>query len=179
MNTNAFLHFYSKKKAASSAILIGLYYLLIPGAAVSTQCALIMVSIVMPGMFFGRRTLSLNSIALAAFVILASRPENVSSAGFQMSFAATIALFTVFQPTTALLWFSRWRQLPVISLVLSSLAAGLATAPFSSAHFNQVSHFGLLANIQSLLFMGFLVAPSSVLAVMLMPFGAEAVGLWG
>ena len=131
------------------------------------------------GGFFGRRTLSLNSIALAAFVILASRPENVSSAGFQMSFAATIALFTVFQPTTALLWFSRWRQLPVISLVLSSLAAGLATAPFSSAHFNQVSHFGLLANIQSLLFMGFLVAPSSVLAVMLMPFGAEAVGLWG
>ena len=93
--------------------------------------------------------------------------------------AKTAEHVTVFQRTPALPGFSRWRQLPVISLVLSSLAAGLATAPFSAAHFNQVSHFGSLANIQSLLFMGFLVAPSSVLAVMMMPFGAEAVGLWG
>ncbi len=179
LNTNAFLHFNAKKIAAGLAILIGLYYLLISGAAVSTQRAFIMVSIVMLGVFFDRRALSLHSIALAALVILAWRPEDVSSAGFQMSFAATIALVTVFQRTPALPGFSRWRQLPVISLVLSSLVAGLATAPFSAAHFNQVSHYGLLANILSLPVMGFLVAPSAVLAMMLMPFGAEAVGLWG
>ena len=179
LNTNAFLHFNAKKIAAGLAILIGLYYLLISGAAVSTQRAFIMVSIVMLGVFFDRRALSLHSIALAALVILAWRPEDVSSAGFQMSFAATIALVTVFQRIPALPRFSRLRQMPVISLILSSLVAGLATAPFSAAHFNQVSHYGLLANILSLPVMGFLVAPSAVLAMMLMPFGAEAVGLWG
>ena len=179
LNTNAFLHFSAKKIAAGLAILVGLYYLLISGAAVSTQRAFIMVSIVMLGVFFDRRALSLHSIALAALVILAWRPEDVSSAGFQMSFAATIALVTVFQRIPTLPGFSRWRRMPVISLVLSSLVAGLATAPFSAAHFNQVSHYGLLANILSLPVMGFLVAPSAVLAMMLMPFGAEAVGLWG
>ena len=109
LNTNAFLHFSAKKIAAGLAILIGLYYLLISGAAVSTQRAFIMVSIVMLGVFFDRRALSLHSIALAALVILAWRPEDVSSAGFQMSFAATIALVTVFQRTPASTGFSRWR----------------------------------------------------------------------
>lgn len=79
-----------KKIAAGFAILIGFYYLMISGAAVSTQRAFIMVSIVMLGVFFDRRALSLHSVALAALVILAWRPEDVSSAGFQMSFAATI-----------------------------------------------------------------------------------------
>ena len=179
LNANAFLHFNAKKIAAGFAILIGFYYVMISGAAVSTQRAFIMVSIVMLGVFFDRRALSLHSVALAALVILAWRPEDVSSAGFQMSFAATIALVTVFQRIPALPRFSRLRRMPVISLILSSLVAGLATAPFSAAHFNQVSHYGLLANILSLPVMGFLVAPSAVLAMMLMPFGAEVVGLWG
>ena len=179
LNANAFLHLNAKKIAAGFAILIGFYYVMISGAAVSTQRAFIMVSIVMLGVFFDRRALSLHSVALAALVILAWRPEDVSSAGFQMSFAATIALVTVFQRIPALPRFSRWRRMPVISLILSSLVAGLATAPFSAAHFNQVSHYGLLANILSLPVMSFLVAPSAVLAMMLMPFGAEAVGLWG
>ncbi len=95
-----------------------------------------------------------------------------------MSFAATIALVTVFQRTPALPEFSRWRQLPVISLVLSPLVMGLATVPFSAAHFNQFSHYGLPINILSLPVMGLLVVPSAVLAMALMPFGAEAVGFW-
>ncbi len=179
LNANAFLHLNANKIAAGFAILIGFYYVMISGAAVSTQRAFIMVSIVMLGVFFDRRALSLHSVALAALVILAWRPEDVSSAGFQMSFAATIALVSVFQRIPALSRFSRLRRMPVISLILSSLVAGLATAPFSAAHFNQVSHYGLLANILSLPVMSFLVAPSAVLAMMLMPFGAEAVGLWG
>ena len=116
-NANAFLHFNAKKIAAGCAILIGFYYVMISGAAVSTQRAFIMVSIVMLGVFFDRRALSLHSVALAALVILAWRPEDVSSEGFQMSFAATIALVTVFQRIPALPGFSRWRRMPVISLI--------------------------------------------------------------
>ena len=117
LNANALLHFNAKKIAAGFAILIGFYYVMISGAAVSTQRAFIMVSIVMLGVFFDRRALSLHSVALAALVILAWRPEDVSSAGFQMSFAATIALVTVFQRIPALPRFSRWRRMPVISLI--------------------------------------------------------------
>jgi len=79
--------------------------------------------------------LSLHSIALAALVILAWRPEDVSSAGFQMSFAATIALVTVFQRTPALPGFSRWRQLPVISLVFFFIGGGLGHGAFFGGAF--------------------------------------------
>ena len=62
--------------------------------------------------------------------------------------------------------------------MLTSLIAGLATAPIAAAHFNQIVHFGLLANILSVPVMGALVAPGAILAVSLMPFGGEGIGLW-
>ncbi|MGB2409501.1 MAG: ComEC/Rec2 family competence protein, partial [Paracoccaceae bacterium] len=61
---------------------------------------------------------------------------------------------------------------------LTSLIAGLATAPIAAAHFNQIVHYGLIANILSVPVMGALVAPGAILSVSLMPFGVEIIGLW-
>ncbi|WP_439156448.1 ComEC/Rec2 family competence protein, partial [Yoonia sp.] len=71
----------------------------------------------------------------------------------------------------------RWTR-PVLSVVLSSFIAGLATAPFAAAHFNQIAHYGLIANLLSVPLMGLLVMPAAVLAACLVPFGLAAVGLW-
>jgi len=62
--------------------------------------------------------------------------------------------------------------------VLSSLIAGLATAPFAAAYFNQIAQYGLIANVLSVPLMGALVMPAAVLAVCLAPFGLWGVGLW-
>jgi len=61
---------------------------------------------------------------------------------------------------------------------VSSLVAGLATAPIAAAHFNTMAHYGLLANLLSVPLMGVLVVPAAVLALALAPFGLEVVGLW-
>ena len=73
--------------------------------------------------------------------------------------------------------WSRWGR-GVLSVVLSSFVAGLATAPFAAAHFNQVPHYGLIANVVSVPLMGVLVMPAGVLALCLAPFGLWDLGLW-
>ena len=64
------------------------------------------------------------------------------------------------------------------AVVVSSLVAGLATAPFAAMHFNQVAHYGLLANVLSVPVMGILVVPAAVVAAVVAPVGLEALPLW-
>ena len=61
---------------------------------------------------------------------------------------------------------------------MSSLVAGLATAPIAAAHFNMVSQYGLLANLISVPLMGLVVMPAGVIGLMLMPFELEGAALW-
>ena len=90
-----------------------------------------------------------------------------------MSFAATTALVAVF---TALRDLEGLRRRPAwqrwaFALVLSSVVAGLATAPFAAAHFNRIAVFGLIANLLTVPLMGSLIMPSAVVAALLWPLG--------
>ena len=162
----------TKKIAAVLAIGAGAFYLLLSGGNVSTERAFIMVSTMFVGVLFDRRALSLRAVAMAAVIVLLLHPEALTEPGFQMSFAATTALVAVFGWLGPYRRFfgPRWFQ-PVMAVVLSSAVAAAATAPFAAAHFNQVSHFGLLANLLSVPLMGSIVMPAAVLAALLSPFG--------
>ena len=70
----------------------------------------------------------------------------------------------------------KWLK-PVSGLLLSSAIAGLATAPIGAAHFNTMSHYGLLANMLSVPVMGTIVVPAAFVAALLAPLGLEAVAL--
>lgn len=171
------LHWPLRKLSAIGAIAVGAVYLLLSGGAVSTERAFIMVAMMFVGVLFDRAALTLRAVALAALVVLIARPEAIVSAGFQMSFAATAALVGVF----ALLRRGRGRAglgAAIGALFLSSLIAGLATAPFAAAHFNQVPHYGVIANMLSVPVMGSVVMPAAVAAALLEPFGLAAPALW-
>ena len=71
----------------------------------------------------------------------------------------------------------RWLK-PVSGVFLSSAIAGAATAPVAAAHFNTVSHYGLVANLLAVPVMGTVVVPAAVLAACLAPLGLSYVGLW-
>ncbi|MDA5093962.1 ComEC/Rec2 family competence protein [Aliiroseovarius sp. KMU-50] len=166
------LHRPTKKIAAVLAMLAGAFYLLLSGGNVATERAYIMVATMLIGVLFDRRALSLRAVAMAAVIVLVLHPEALTEPGFQMSFAATTALVSVFG------WIGqfrgrfgpRWVQ-PIMAVVLSSAVAAAATAPVAAAHFNQVSHFGLIANLLSVPLMGMLIMPAAVLAALLGPFG--------
>lgn len=171
-----------KKVAAVCALACAFVYLLFSGGNVATERAFIMVSVIMVAVLLDRQALSLRSVGLAALIILLHRPESVINPGFQMSFSATIALITGFQHLKKLdlknkLKNTKWLEY-IFILLFSSFIAGLATAPFSIAHFNQYTTYGLIANMLSVPLMGMVIIPGALLAAILYPFGLSAIGFW-
>lgn len=170
----------SKKVAAVGALLAGAGYLLLSGGNVATERAFIMVSVMFGAILADRRAVTLRAVAVAALIVLTLKPEALYGPGFQMSFAATTALVAVYGAFRArglspVRW-PRWSRL-VGGVALSSLVAGLATAPIGAAHFNQVPHYGLIANVASVPLMGLVIIPAAVLAAVLAPLGLAELGL--
>ncbi len=168
-----------RKFAAIGALLAGAFYLLLSGGAVATERAFIMVAVMFGAVLLDRRALTLRAVALAATVILLAQPESLTEPGFQMSFSATIALVFVFG---ALRDWNGWRpprwMQPVTGVLMSSAIAGFATAPFAAAHFNQISYYGLLANMLAVPVMGAAVIPLAVMTALAAPFGLGSLPLW-
>ncbi|WP_322893619.1 MULTISPECIES: ComEC/Rec2 family competence protein [unclassified Yoonia] len=167
----------TKKIAALVALIVGAFYLALSGGNVATERAFIMAAVVLVAVLLDRRALTLRAVAIAAMIVLVWQPEALTGPGFQMSFAATVALIAVFRGLRRvdLHRLPRWSR-PALSVFLSSLVAGLATAPYAAAHFNMMSHFGLIANLASVPLMGLLVMPAAVLATCLAPLGLDGIG---
>ncbi|HLQ18106.1 MAG TPA: ComEC/Rec2 family competence protein, partial [Tabrizicola sp.] len=86
----------TKKVAAVVSLGVALFYLLLSGANVATERAFIMIAVVLGAVLLDRRALTLRSVAVAAGILLLLKPESLLEPGFQMSFAATIALIVGF-----------------------------------------------------------------------------------
>ena len=175
-----------RKIAAIGALFAAAAYLALSGGNVATQRAFIMAATMLIAVVAERRAISLRSVGLAALIVLLWRPEALPTAGFQMSFAATVALVAVFaalrdrqknRPKSRQGHMRRVMQ-PIVGAVLCSLVAGIATAPIAAVHFHRFTDYGLLANVVSVPLMGVLVMPAAVLAALLWPFGGEGLGLW-
>lgn len=167
-----------RKVAAVVALQAGAFYLALSGGNVATERAFIMVAVMFGAVLMDRRALTLRAVAVAALAILLVQPESLTEPGFQMSFAATTALVAVFG---TLRDWPAWNPPRLlrgpISVLIASSVAGLATAPFAAAHFNIVSHYGLLANLAAVPVMGTMVMPLAVLAAVLAPLGLGWIAL--
>jgi len=170
----------SKKVAATVSLAVALFYLLLSGANVATERAFIMIAVFLGAVLLDRRALTLRSVALAAAVLLLARPESLLNPGFQMSFAATIALIVGFGAVDRSIYrerIPRW-VMPLFTLVLSSAIGGFATAPYAAAHFNRFADYGLIANLLTVPVMGAVIMPAGAIAALLAPFGLAALPLW-
>lgn len=176
--------------AAVFALMGAGLYLVLSGMSVSTQRAFVMVAVILLGVIFKRRAISLQSIALAAAIILVLQPQSVLSPGFQMSFAAAAALVAAFDiwrqkrrdsdgPRSWVCGIARFWG----SLSVSSLVAGSATAAFAAFHFNRIAVYGFLANLAAMPVFSLVVMPAGALALALAPLGLDrpvlAVMGWG
>ncbi|MBL9047755.1 MAG: ComEC/Rec2 family competence protein [Tabrizicola sp.] len=170
----------TKKVAAVVSLGVAFFYLLLSGANVATERAFIMIAVFLGAVLLDRRALTMRSVAVAALILLLLRPETLLDPGFQMSFAATIALITGFGAIDRSIYLQkmpRW-VMPVFTLVLSSLIGGLATAPYAAAHFNRFTDYGLIANLLTVPVMGAVIMPAGALAALMAPFGLAALPLW-
>lgn len=167
-----------KKLAAGVALLAATAYLWLAGANVATERAYVMAAVMLVAVLVDRRAISLRSIAVAAVILLVREPESLTEPGFQMSFGATAALILAWRPWQAVQGHVPALLRPVAALLLSSLAAGVATAPIAAAHFNRMAEYGLLANLLAVPVMGTLVMPAGVIAAVLAPLGLAGPALW-
>lgn len=169
--------------AAVAALVAAACYLLASGGSVATQRAFVMAAVALAAVLAGRSAVTLRGLALAAWVVLLLAPEAVLSVGFQMSFAATVALVAAYEAARERLTTVRRRGAAAVALryvaalVATSLIAGLATAPFAAFHFNRAAVYGLLANLGGVPLMGLAVAPALAAAAPLAPFGWEGPAL--
>lgn len=108
----------------------------VAGPQPSVLRAALMAGLVLGALALEREAAVLNSLALAALVILAARPGDLHDPGFQLSFAATAGIVLAPLP--------RHRLMAAVTV---SVAAQLAVLPIGLVHFNQITTLGVLANL--------------------------------
>ncbi|MBC7141686.1 MAG: ComEC/Rec2 family competence protein, partial [Rhodobacteraceae bacterium] len=168
----------TRKLAAFLALLAATFYLILAGPNVATRRAFVMAAVMLVAVLADRRAISLRSVAIAALIVLILEPESLVEPGFQMSFGATVALIVAFKPWTKAQHRAPAVLRPVAMLLLSSMAAGFATAPIAAAHFNRIAEYGLLANFLAVPLMGIVVMPAGVVAALLSGIGLAGPALW-
>ena len=125
-------------------------FAMLVGLPLSVVRAAVMISVYGLLSLLGRNRLSLNALALAALIILMVSPYSLWDVGFQLSFAAMMAILTV-QPLFEHAVRREWLMAhPVIRSVWGlstvSVAAQLGTAPLVAYYFGRFSTWFLLTN---------------------------------
>ncbi|MCR4429826.1 MAG: DNA internalization-related competence protein ComEC/Rec2 [Tepidanaerobacteraceae bacterium] len=127
--------------AGSSAII---FYCFMAGLSPSVLRAAIMIMVLMLGRAAGRKNDPLNSLGLAAQVLLLFNPLYLFSVSFQLSFAATLGI---------ILFYKRFRDFlsPLPHFLRDSLAviisAQLMVWPFAAYYFHKVSLISFFSNL--------------------------------
>ena len=124
-------------------------FMMLTGMRASVVRAVVMAVLLMGSTVLQRNTYSLNTLGVAAFVLLLARPSHLFEAGFQLSFSA-VAGIVLLDPffsdrlPPSLLNHASVRY--VSRLFTVSLAATMSTLPVLLYHFGYVSFAGLLLN---------------------------------
>jgi len=140
-----------RKWAAGGAIAVATFYLAISGAEVAAQRSYVMLLVILAAVLLERRAITVRNVAIAALVVMAIAPESLLTASFQMSFAATLALVAGYEAMSGRALRRERLAAPAgagvvgrarratSGLLLTSVIAGLATAPFAIYHFQRAA----------------------------------------
>ena len=146
-----------RTRAVIPVIIAMLIYSLLAGAKPSVIRADVMASAMLIAWLVNREPDLPSSIALAAIALLIWNPYSLVDPGFQLSFAAVIALtacMPLFEQHIRVSLGPEGSGQPLLIRLragiatgfLVSLVAQLAALPLTAQHFNQISLTGLIAN---------------------------------
>ena len=149
---NQLLYFLNRKQATriiKTTLILSLiwFYTLLTGFSPSVLRAAIMISVFIIAKLFNRNTNSYNIIAFAAFCLLLYNPLLLWDVGFQLSFMAVIGLIYLQPKIEGWLYVKNPWLNKIWSTIAMSLAAQLATYPFSVYYFHQFPLYFLFSNL--------------------------------
>lgn len=129
------------------------FFALLTGGRPSVVRAVVMAALFIGANALQRNTRSLNTLGVAALVLLIHRPLALLDVGFQLSFSA-VAAIVVLNPRLQLLLPPAWRHRgwrgQIGSLITVSVGATLGTAPVLLTHFGYVSAAGVVLNVAAI-----------------------------
>lgn len=132
-------------------------YVFITGMPVSVVRAAIMLSLMCIGNMLNREGITYNTLAVAAFFILIINPFNLFDVGFQLSFAAVIAIL-FFQPKLSKLYNPKTKVVDYIwNLLMISLAAQLGVFPLVLYYFGTFPTYFFITNLLVLPFIAIII----------------------
>ncbi|MCH7505488.1 ComEC/Rec2 family competence protein, partial [PVC group bacterium] len=140
------------------------FYVILVGERPSVFRAGIMMAVYIGADIVSRRPHTMNALALAAFLILMVKPDELSHAGFQLSFLSVFGIIRVYpwMKNMSLPFFhslelagshSKWKRRgkdlagKTLNMFLISCAIFLVIFPISMTHFNQLSFISVFANV--------------------------------
>ncbi|MFY0610482.1 MAG: ComEC/Rec2 family competence protein [Hyphomicrobiaceae bacterium] len=179
-----------KKWAALAAAVATFAYLLISGGAHPTVRSFIMILIMFLAIMLDRPAIALRNVGLAALLILCVMPESLFNAGFQLSFAAVVALVAIYEAHQARSRRRRRQGLQpplsgyfhrtvhaiwifMIGTAVTTIIAGLATAPLAAFHFHTSQQYSVLTNMLAIPVSNLIVMPAALAAFIAMPAQLE------
>ena len=123
------------------------FFALLTGLSPSVSRAALMLSLAVVGRNLKRRANIYNTLAASAFLLLILNPNNLFDAGFQLSYAAVFGIVFI-QPRIERIIVFRFRIMKYLWALLSvSVAAQVATFPFSVYYFNQFPAYFWISNL--------------------------------
>ena len=179
---------WAKKGAAILTLMPVMAYGLISGMSPSTQRAVIMIAVFLAAFIFEKQHDPINTLALAAMIILIIFPPSLFSISFQLSFAAAFSIIYGLSKTYNRIYNQPNRQTDnravskkkgikqgwgfliqkkLFTFLLVSLFAILGTLPIVAFYFNQVSLVGMAANFIIIPLIGFIVVPLGLFSAFL------------
>ncbi len=186
---------FRRQGAAAMVIPLLWFYAGATGWQPSAVRATVMMTLLLGGWLLKRPVNVLNSLGLAAFLILLWDPQQIFRASFQLSFVVVFSLACVVPPVALwlenqarpdpylprLLW-SRWQlglfeaSRWLLGALAVSAGAWLASMPLVAHHFNLFNPVALLANVPVVV-CG-MAALVSCLGSLLLGFWSEPVSIW-
>jgi len=144
-------------------------YLLLSGCAAPTQRSFATMVIAIAIFSCYRRTTPLALLSSAAFVMLLLSPLSFFDPSLQLSFAGVLGL---------MVWLPRWQtvldgrptwQRGFGLMLMSTVAATLATAPLVVWHFHQIAPAGLITNLIAIPLVAWGAVPLGLTGILLLP----------
>ncbi|MDL2269080.1 DNA internalization-related competence protein ComEC/Rec2 [Desulfosarcina sp. OttesenSCG-928-A07] len=170
--------------AAVASLFPVVTYGILAGMEPATQRAVIMVALFLLSLLVGRRHDTLNTLFVAALIMLIVFPPALFSVSFQLSFSAMLAIvygmkkISLSEPTEPKQSVFRKMVAWLKNAVLCSILAISGVMPITLMYFNEISLVGVIANVVLIPLAGSVAVPLGLLAS-LVSCVSDSAAIWG
>lgn len=139
------------------------------GLEASVIRAVIMCMLMELGRLSGSKVFSMNTLSVAAFIMLLYNPFYLFDVGFQLSFIAVASILLFYSPMFSVFSFKHKLARWIWGTLCVSMAAQLGTAPLVMYYFSNFSVYFLLTNLLASVLVP-LIIYGTVMLIVMIPF---------